>query len=147
MFAFLFIILLCLSLYISYYFNNKVYMQKRQIMVLKKQYEELKESCTAEDKALNTIVIKYRTPIYSKVKIMSFTYIHLSPLNDSPVLFTLNPETIINVIDMGEIHDTLWLEVFFPQEERINNKGWILESSICWITEDNLDTITDITTL
>lgn len=147
MFAFLFIILLCVSLYISYYFNNKIYIQKRQLMVLKKQYEELKESCTAEDKSLNTIVIKYKTPIYSKVKVKSFTYIHLSPLNDSPVLFTLNPEAIINVLDMGEINDTLWLEVFFYQEEKINNKGWILESSICWIQDDTLDTITDLTTL
>lgn len=147
MFAFLFIILLCVSLYISYYFNNKIYIQKRQLMVLKKQYEELKESYNTKDKTLNTIVIKYKTPIYSKVKVNSFTYIHLSPLNDSPVLFTLNPETVINVLDMGEINDTLWLEVFFPQEERINNKGWVLESSICWIDENKLDITTDMTTL
>lgn len=147
MFAFLFIILLCISLYVSYYFNNKVYIQKRQLMVLKNQYEELKKSCTTENNPLNTTIIKYKTPIYSKVKIKSFTYIHLSPLDDSPVLFTLNPETIINVLDMGEINHTLWLEVSFPQEERINNKGWVLESSICWIEENTLDIITDLTTL
>lgn len=147
MFAFLFIVLLCISLYISYYFNNKIYIQKRQLMVLKKQYDELKKSCTTEDKSLNTILIRYKSPVYSKVRIVKFTYIHLSPLDDSPVLFTLNPETIIDVLDMAEINNSLWLEVSFPQEEKINNKGWILESSISWIEENNSDIITDITTL
>ncbi|MEW9096730.1 MAG: hypothetical protein AB2417_16775 [Clostridiaceae bacterium] len=55
---FLFLIILCSSLCIIYYLDNKISIQKRQIMILQKQNKELKDKLNKQNKSSDNILIQ-----------------------------------------------------------------------------------------
>lgn len=135
--AFLFIVLLCISLYISYYFNNKLSLQKRQFIILKKQYDELKDKINKKNNSLDSLVVKYVLPQYNSGIIKLKCNLYLYPLDSSIVLLSLEKNSFIQIQDCAEINNKLWVEVSLPSSDRINSKGWIEESNIQWITDEN----------
>lgn len=135
--AFLFIVLLCISLYISYYFNNKLSLQKRQFIILKKQYDELKDKVNKKNNYLDSLVVKYILPQYNSGIIKLKCNLLLYPLDNSIVLLSLEKNSFIQIQDCAEINNKLWVEVSIPSSDRINSKGWIEESNIQWITDES----------
>lgn len=60
---FLFLIILCSSLCIIYYLDNKISIQKRQIMILQKQNKELKDKLNKQNKSSDNILIQDKEEI------------------------------------------------------------------------------------
>ncbi|MBU5486289.1 hypothetical protein KQI86_18430 [Clostridium sp. MSJ-11] len=60
---FLFLIILCSSLCIIYYLDNKISIQKRQIMILQKQNKELKDKLNKQSKSSDNILTQDKEEI------------------------------------------------------------------------------------
>lgn len=106
-----------------YYFSNKLAVQKRQIFVLKKQYNDFKNAKTPFAKG--KIEIKYVTPDISSSTIYTNCNLFISPLKNSPLIRTLEKGTFITLIDSAEINNEKWYEVSIDTIDNINSKGWI----------------------
>ncbi|WML36332.1 SH3 domain-containing protein [Clostridium sp. OS1-26] len=123
MLAFLFVLLIGFSLFVSYYFTNKVSNQRKQILLLKYQNNNLKHK-TNSDSSLHT-TIKYLNPNYSEGILKEDCNLYIAPLSNSAIINSLNQSTIIQIYDSAEINDELWYEISVLSEDRINSKGWI----------------------
>lgn len=128
MLAFLFVLLVGFSLFISYYFTNRVSNQRKQILLLKYQNNTLKHKATLNSNLHN--VIKYLTPNYSEGVIEQNCNLYIAPLDNSAIINSLNQSTIIQIHDSAEINNELWYEVSILSEDRVNSKGWIKSDSI-----------------
>ncbi|KAJ50840.1 hypothetical protein BD780_003654 [Clostridium tetanomorphum] len=132
MIAFLLLILLCISLYLLYYFNNKLSLQKRQFILLKKQYDELKNKINKKTKCLDTLIIKYKTPENTSGTIKVNCNLCLYPLDNSIILMNLEEGTFVQIEDCAEINNKIWYEVWISSKDKINSKGWVEEDNIQW---------------
>lgn len=70
-------------------------------------------------------VIQYKTPNYTSGRITSNCCLYLYPSERSPVLMRIARDVFVEILDMAEISNNLWIEISIPLEDRINNKGWI----------------------
>lgn len=136
MIIFFIIILICLSLYIAYYFNNKLSLQRRQFIILKKQYDELKGKVNKTNNLSNNFKIKYIVPQYTSGSIKFKCSLYLYPLNNAITLLSLEKNTFVHVQDCAEINDKLWFEVSISSLDKINSKGWVEGNNIEWIDNE-----------
>ena len=134
---FLFIVLLCVTIYILYYYNSKLSLQKRQFIIVKKQYDDLKNKANKKNNLSDTIIIKYITPQYTSAVIKFKCNLYLYPLADAVVLISLEKDSFVQVQDCAKVNNTLWFEVSIPSSDRINSKGWIEGVNIQWVIDEN----------
>lgn len=128
MLGFLFTLLIIAALCTSYYLTNKMSNQRKQILLLKYQNNNLKQVTKAEKS--KTITIEYIVPNYTEGKIMKECELLLSPVSDSPILNLLEENTLVEIHDSARINNELWYEISTKPNERINSKGWIQEKNI-----------------
>lgn len=125
MLLFLFILLLCAALSLSYYFTNKMSDQHKQIILLRTQNDRLKNKIIKSDYTSQDIKIKYMDPPFESGTTCMKCSLYLCPVENSIILAYLEAETMVNVHDCAEISGVTWFQVSFPCEEGINNKGWL----------------------
>lgn len=128
MLGFLFTLLVIAALCISYYFTNKMSNQRKQILLLKYQNNNLKQ--VTKVKKNKTITIEYIAPNCTEGKIIKECELLLSPLSDSPQLNLLEENTLVEIYDTAKINNEKWCEISITSDERINSKGWIKEENI-----------------
>lgn len=121
MLAFLFVLLVGFSLFVSCYFTNKISNQRNQILLLKYQNNNLKHKTNSS----SHVTIKYLNPNYSEGILKEDCNLYIAPLSNSAIINSLDQATIIQIYDSAEINDELWYEVSVLSEDRINSKGWI----------------------
>lgn len=126
----IFIILIGASLYIVYDSKNKNLQQRRQILVLKKQNNNLKNKAEEKNIQSEKLTVKYYKPQNETGKIIESCPLHLAPLAASHVLANISPDTTLKLIDCAEISGTIWYEVLLDSEEGFNNKGWVKSNNI-----------------
>ncbi|WP_027625397.1 hypothetical protein [Clostridium lundense] len=137
MIIFLIIILICISLYVTYYFNNKLSLQRRQFVILKKQYDELKCKVNKTNNLYSNLKIKYIVPQYTSGSIKFKCNLYLYPLDNAITILNLEKDMFVHVQDCAEINDKLWFEISIPSLDKINSKGWIEGNNIQWISNEN----------
>ena len=125
MLLFLFILLLCAALSISYYFANKMSDQHKQIILLRTQNDRLKNKIIKNDHTSQNIKIKYMEPPFEIGTTCRKCRLYLCPMEDSIILADLEAETVVNIHDSAEVSGVTWFQVSFLCEEGINNKGWL----------------------
>lgn len=123
MLIFLFILLIAASLFISYYFSNKISNQRKQLLLLKYQNNNLKHKAKT-DTPIN-ITIRYITPQFNKGTIIEDCKLYIAPFLDSFTINTLKHSTSVEIQDSAEINNETWYEISLLTENRINSKGWI----------------------
>lgn len=126
MLTFLFIVLVTAALCSSYYFTNKMSAQRKQILLLKYQNNNLKQLTKAD----KDITIEYIYPNVTKGLVKRKCELLVSPLPNSAVLNLLEENTTVKIQDSGKINNELWYEVSITCDKRINSKGWIREDYI-----------------
>ena len=128
MLSILFILLILAALGSSYYFTNKMSVQRKQILLLKYQNNNLKHiSKTNKNK---NVTVEYIFPICDEGIVKKKCELFISPIEDSAVLNFLSESTLVKIQDSATINNQLWYEVSLLVEERVNNKGWIKEDFI-----------------
>lgn len=133
MVGFLFVVMLFACIYLTYYFKNKNLQQRRQIILLKKLNNDLKEKTVSKNTPSQTLSIKYVIPQYNLGKIIESAPLHVAPIGNSIVLMTIEADTSVQVKDSAEIGGSLWYEVLVDKEDNINNKGWVKNSYITFL--------------
>ncbi|MBC2580901.1 hypothetical protein [Clostridium sp. DJ247] len=136
MLFFLFIVLVGFSLYVSYYFSNKLHNQRKQLLLLKYQNNALKHNVKTND--TNDIIIKYITPLYNRGIVITNCKLLLSPLSNSTVLNILNENTVIEIQDSAEVNYKLWYEISLITDDRTNSKGWVKSEHIKFLSNTEL---------
>ncbi|WP_125154126.1 hypothetical protein [Clostridium rectalis] len=125
MLVFLFILLISVSVYISYYFNNKITNQRRQFIVLKRELNTLKNRLNNEKSTYNSLNIQYKYTSLKNGVTLNECPLYLYPSNTAIVLSTLRINTFIEIKDSAQVNNELWYEISVPSLNQINSKGWI----------------------
>jgi hypothetical protein len=125
----LFLSIISISSFFALQQAKKNDLQKRQLAILLKENNILKEKVNYNTQAQN-IDIKYVKSTYKYGLIANSCSLLLSPLVSSPKLCTLTKNTKVIISDCAEITDCIWYEISFETSTNINNKGWIKSKDI-----------------
>lgn len=126
---FLFVVLGSVSAYFIFQLSNTISIQKRQLLLLTRQNNNLK-SAAAKQINQKTIIIKYIVPAYTFGIIAKNCYLYAAPIENSTIINELNKNTQIKIIDSAEVENCIWYEVSSNFKDNINNKGWIKAENI-----------------
>ena len=107
-----------------FYFQNKLYEQKKQILFLTNQNNLIRS------KRIKDIVIKYYVPEYKYAFTKEICSINLAPIDNPLPLCKLQKNTSIGIINRADINGSIWYQVSVPSNERINNQGWLKASQL-----------------
>lgn len=123
MLTFLFILLVGSSLFVSYYFTNKISNQRKQILLLKYQNNNLKRKTISDQN--EQIIVRYLSLNHNEGTIKKNCNLHLAPLDNSAVLNSLSENTTVQIQDGAEINKEMWYEISILSQDKTNSKGWI----------------------
>lgn len=128
MLCFLFLVIVIASVCISYYFTNKMAVQRKQILLLKYQNTNLNQTSKAA-KSKN-ISIEYIFPVNTEGFIKKKCEVLICPMDDSAIINSVEENTLVKIEDSANINNQLWYEISLITESRVNSKGWIKEDFI-----------------
>lgn len=126
----LFILFILIILGILYHYNNVLYSDKRQIMLLARQNNSLKEKLDDETLKVEDVTLFFKSHKYTSGVLGNSCNLYIAPLTKYAILRTLNKNLEIQILDCVEIFDEIWYEVSLTTKNNINNKGWILGDDI-----------------
>ncbi|WP_410506284.1 hypothetical protein ACER0A_013435 [Haloimpatiens sp. FM7315] len=140
MFFFCLILIICVGTfgYFTLINSKKSDTLKRQLMLVTKQNDSLKNKTLTVKKA-ESINITYYAPKYKLGLILNNCSLYLSPLEDSPVLNSLKENTKVYILDRAEVNSNAWFYINLYSEENVNNKGWIKDQNLSFIEENSED--------
>lgn len=132
----LFITIIGISFFLTSHLSNTNSMQKKQLLILLKENNNLKAKI---DSKLNDedIIIKFVKSKYKYGIIASPCTLYSAPTMNAPILCELEKNTQVNILDCGEVNNYVWYEVRFNTTDSINNKGWI-KSQYIMLFETNI---------
>lgn len=107
-----------------------IYAGKKQIMLLSRQNNSLKEKLDSETLKIEDINLLYRPYKYTSGVLGNSCNLYIAPIRKYAVLATLNKNLEIQILDCAEVFHEIWYEVRFNTKNNVNNKGWILGNDI-----------------
>lgn len=107
-----------------------LYSDKKQIMLLSRQNNSLKEKLDSETLKIEDISVLFRTHKYTSGVLGDSCNLYIAPIKKYAILRILNKNLEIQILDCAEVFDEVWYEVSFATKNNINNKGWILGNNI-----------------
>lgn len=116
------------------YLAQKLDNQRKQILVLSKQNEVLKQNVPKGPRAYGSISIRYSSPAYTQGVTKENCKIYIAPLEDSPIILKIERPTSVNVLFKGDVLNSTWYEISIPIKSSTNSKGWIKDSEILFNT-------------
>jgi len=117
------------------FFNQTIDAQRRRILVLTNQTDNLKSKINKNQKIHSLSDIKYMDPIYRNGYTTDNCSLFLIPLLDSPVVYKCTRPIKVNVTFLADVSKDIWYEVIVT----VNNvmlKGWLKEADIKLIVEE-----------
>lgn len=140
--AIIIILLLILALALTIlYFDKKLIVSKQQYLSLTKQYKNLREKYLKEYKSSNNIFVKYNTPTTSAAITNANVSIYLAPLENCPIINTLNDKVQVTILDEAETNTEIWYYVSLPINTNVNSKGWIKKCDFSLILNPSSDLV------
>lgn len=112
-------------------------MQRKQIVMLSKQNNDLRAKINKQPQIPATVTIRYESQTIKSAAITEECNLLLAPLEVSPSLLKLTKDTIVEVLDGAEISGVLWYEISLPIQDRVNSKGWLKASCVQFIAPNN----------
>lgn len=125
MLFFVFLILAGALAYVFISYSNKISTKQKQLSLLKKQNDELKQKINNLNLTAKDLTVEYITIQPSFTSISNNCKLYLAPIDNSVPIAKLEKYSYIKLLDSAKINNTLWYEISFESENRINNKGWI----------------------
>lgn len=125
------ILLLAIAPVIVYlYFSGKITNLQRQLMLLSRQNDELRNNLGKQSFSRDIVNITYVHPNFSQAITSEYCNLYLCPMENSPIVSKVDIGLQIEIHDSAKLSDGIWYEVSLPAITRVNNRGWIKESSI-----------------
>lgn len=138
---FLIIILIGSTLGTYYYYDKKLAITKKQLMITSNQYRTMRSQYVNTLSKNQNINVKFSVPEGSKALTNTKANIFLAPLTDSPVLKTLTIKMEVKLLDSALINSSTWFYVDLPIDTNINCRGWINKEDISLIYSNSNDLI------
>ena len=73
------------------------------------------------------IIIKYKPPLFKIGTTKESCSLHLSPIENSPILSNVDKGPAVEIQDSADVFDISWYEISLKSQTNINNKGWIIK--------------------
>lgn len=105
-------------------------MQKKQIMLLVRQNNTLKNKVNSQTLILDKITIYYSVPKYNYGIVANSCNLYIAPIKKYGILYKLNSDKEVQILDSAKIDNKIWYEVKFESQNSLNNKGWIEAENI-----------------
>lgn len=138
----LFLVLLIAGVGGYFYLAQKLDNQRKQILVLSKQNDILRNKVAKTQINYSNISIKYSVPTINKGATKENCEVYISPLENSPVLAKLSQPTLVTLLCRAEVCNQIWYEISLDTSSSLNSRGWIKNSNL---TFSNLSAINMIT--
>jgi len=118
------------------YFMSKLDSQRRTILLLTKQNEKLRRKASKESVTFSTVNINYSEPSYRSGYTTDNSYVFLSPLENSPMVYQCIKSIKVSILDKAEVLNKYWYLVSIPSTNKNIIKGWMKESDIKFIVDE-----------
>lgn len=124
-------LLLLISLIILYlYFDKKIVLMKKQLMITSNQYNSMKNKYDSQKCNIKNLSVKFIIPSYKTGIINTGSKIYMSPLLSSQVLKKADIRMEVTILDSAEISSERWYYVNLPIDTPINCRGWVNSKDI-----------------
>lgn len=133
---FLFLLALLIAAGEYLYFVSKLENQRRTILLLTRQNDGLKRKASKKSSSFSTVNINYSTPSYRSGYTKDNSYIFLSPLDNSPVVYHCAKTIKTSILDKAEVLNKQWYLVSIPSTNNNIIKGWMKECDIKFIVDE-----------
>lgn len=112
------------------YYDKKVEMLKKQLMINRNKYSKIKSKYTANKSTNKNLSIKFTIPTYKSGSLKAQSKIYISPLYDSSILRNIESTIQVYILDCAEINNETWFYINLPENTSINCRGWVNSNNI-----------------
>lgn len=134
---FLIIIIALLVFYNYYKLQKQISEQKRQLLLLSRENNELKSKfmLATTFNHEEQLLVQFEKPNFNNGTTSDNCKLYAAPIIDSSILSGVLKNTPLQVQDSAFVSNQLWYEVNLPSRSRINSKGWIKDKNLIIIDE------------
>lgn len=125
-----FILLVSSIIFIYFYYNRKLELLKKQLILTRNQYSIVRDKYDSSKKSLGSLSVKFSIPTYKGGTLKANSNLYLSPIMSSDILKCINVSTEIGILDCAEIDNETWFYINVPSGNSINCRGWVNSKDI-----------------
>lgn len=126
----IFILLASGIIFIYFYYNRKLELVRKQLILTRNQYSVVRDKYDNSKKNLGSLSVKFSIPNYKGGTLKANSKLYLSPLTSADILKCVNINTEIGILDCAEINNETWFYINIPSGNSINNRGWVNSKDI-----------------
>lgn len=135
---YIFFILLIVLLVATYlYYDRKLALIKKQLMITSNQYNIIRNKYDTLKRPETNLSIRFINPSYKSGIIATDSKLYIAPLDSSQVLRKTNIRMEVIILDSAEINSQIWYYVNLPVDNCINCRGWINSKDISIFYSDS----------
>lgn len=136
---FLILLLAIVGLYI--YYENRIALLRKQLMLTSNNYYKTKSQYSNLTKGSTINNIKFSIPLSKLGLTNNNTKVYLGPSNKLPVVKSLDIKMEVILLDKAELKNEIWYYVNLPIDSDINCRGWINQNDFSTIYSTTNDII------
>lgn len=136
---FLVLILIFFIVGMYFYYERKITLTRKQIMLMSKQYKNNKNDL--KNSFYKNMHIEFLIPTSKKALTNNNVNIFLAPVNNSPIVNSLNIKMEVSLLDCALIDNNIWFYVSLPLDSKVNCRGWIEKKNLSIIYSSSQDLI------
>lgn len=126
----LFILLIVLLVATYLYYDRRLALIKKQLMITSNQYNIIRNKYDTFKRPENNLSIRFINPSYKSGIIDIDSKLYIAPLDSSQILRKTNIRMEVIILDSAEINSQTWYYVNLPIDNCINCRGWINSKDI-----------------
>ena len=131
----LFILLISCIAFLYLYYNKKIDMLRKQLIINRNKYSSLQKNNINRNRN-SKLLINFTSPNSKSGTLKAQSNIYLSPLYDSHILKSINIDTDVLILDCAELNNETWFYINLPESNPVNSKGWVNSKNLSLTNTD-----------
>ena len=131
----LFILLISCIAFLYLYYNKKIDMLRKQLIINRNKYSSLQKTNINRNRN-SKLLINFTSPNSKSGTLKAQSNIYLSPLYDSYILKSINIDTDVLILDCAELNNETWFYINLPESTPVNSKGWVNSKNLSLTNTD-----------
>ena len=131
----LFILLISCIAFLYLYYNKKIDMLRKQLIINRNKYSSLQKNNINRNRN-SKLLINFTSPNSKSGTLKAQSNIYLSPLYDSHILKSINIDTDVLILDCAELNNETWFYINLPESTPVNSKGWVNSKNLSLTNTD-----------